>query len=54
LLADKLKMTLSAEKTHITHIDTGFVFLGFHIQGKTRGGGRRVVLTIPANARWRQ
>ena len=48
LLADKLKMTLSAEKTHITHIDTGFVFLGFHIQGKTRGGARRVVLTIPA------
>jgi RNA-directed DNA polymerase len=48
LLADKLKMTLSAEKTHITHIDTGFVFLGFHIQGKTQGGGRRVVLAIPA------
>jgi RNA-directed DNA polymerase len=48
LLADKLKMTLSAEKTHITHIDTGFVFLGLHIQDKTRGGGRRVVLTIPA------
>jgi RNA-directed DNA polymerase len=48
LLAEELKMTLSAEKTHITHIDTGFVFLGFHIQGKTRGGARRVVLTIPA------
>ena len=24
LLADKLKMTLSAEKTHVTHIDDGF------------------------------
>jgi RNA-directed DNA polymerase len=28
LLADKLRMTLSQEKTHITHIDDGFVFLG--------------------------
>ncbi|MBO0657066.1 hypothetical protein J1792_31325 [Streptomyces triculaminicus] len=32
LLARKLKMTLSAEKTRIAHIDDGFVFLGFHIQ----------------------
>jgi RNA-directed DNA polymerase len=48
LLAGKLKMTLSDEKTHITHLDDGFVFLGFHIQAKTRGDGRRVVLTIPA------
>jgi RNA-directed DNA polymerase len=42
------KMTLSVEKTHITHIDDGFVFLGFAIQRKYRGDGRRVVLTIPA------
>lgn len=48
LLARRLKMTLSAEKTHITRIDGGFVFLGFHIQSKTRSGGRRVVLTIPS------
>ena len=31
LLADRLKMTLSADKTHITHIDDGFDFLGFRI-----------------------
>lgn len=48
LLASKLRMTLSDEKTHITHIDDGFVFLGFHIQAKTWGDGRRVVLTIPS------
>jgi RNA-directed DNA polymerase len=48
LVAGRLKMTLSEEKTHITHIDDGFVFLGFHIQRKTRGDGRRVVLTIPS------
>ncbi|MPY72589.1 MAG: group II intron reverse transcriptase/maturase, partial [Alphaproteobacteria bacterium] len=34
LLASRLKMTLSAEKTHITHIDDSFVFLGFRIQRK--------------------
>jgi RNA-directed DNA polymerase len=48
LLADKLKMTLSAEKTLVTHIDDGFDFLGFHIQRKPRGDGRRVVITIPS------
>jgi RNA-directed DNA polymerase len=48
MLADKLKMTLSAEKTLVTHIDDGFDFLGFHIQRKTRGDGRHVVLTIPS------
>lgn len=46
MLANTLKMTLSEEKTHITHIDDGFVFLGFRIQRWRRGDGRRVVLTI--------
>ena len=41
-------MTLSAEKTHITHLDDGFDFLGFRIQRKTRGDGRAVVLTYPS------
>ena len=41
-------MTLSVDKTHITHIDDGFVFLGFRIQRRRRGDGRRVVLTIPS------
>ena len=48
MLAQQLKMTLSVEKTHITHIDDGFVFLGFRIQRRRRGDGRRVVLTIPS------
>ncbi|WP_232668289.1 hypothetical protein [Pseudonocardia sp. TRM90224] len=48
LLGQQLKMTLSVEKTHITHIDDGFVFLGFRIQRRRRGDGRRVVLTIPS------
>jgi RNA-directed DNA polymerase len=48
VLADQLKMTLSEDKTLVTHIDSGFDFLGFHIRRKTRGDGRRVVLTWPA------
>lgn len=48
LLASELKMTLSPEKTHLTHVDDGFVFLGFRIQRVRRSSGRRVVLTIPS------
>lgn len=47
MLATSLKMTLSQEKTHIAHIDDGFVFLGFCIQRRRRGDGRQVVLTFP-------
>ena len=48
LLGQELKMTLSVEKTHVTHVDSGYVFLGFGIQRWARGDGRRVVLTIPS------
>lgn len=48
LLATKLRMTLSAEKTLVTHIDDGFDFLGFHIQRKRGSDGRQRVLTIPS------
>jgi len=41
-------MTLSADKTLVTHIDTGFDFLGFHIQRKPGRGGRIVVITYPS------
>lgn len=46
ILAERLKMTLSESKTHITHIDNGFVFLGFRIQRWRTGNGRQVVRTI--------
>jgi hypothetical protein len=41
-------MTLSEDKTLVTHLDTGFDSLGFHIQRKCRGDGRGVVLTYPS------
>ena len=46
MLAEQLKMTLSESKTHITHIDDGFVFLGFRIQRWRTGQGHQVVRTI--------
>lgn len=48
LLDHELKMTLSADKTLVTHLDDGFDFLGFRIQRKCRGDGRRVALTYPS------
>jgi RNA-directed DNA polymerase len=48
LLARELHMTLSAEKTLVTHVDTGFDFLGFHFQRKPARDGRIVVTTFPS------
>ena len=47
-LEDTLKLTLNMEKTHITHVNDGFVFLGHRIIRK-RGprGTLRPVTTIP-------
>src|SRR5882724_2949656 len=47
-LEDKLKLTLNMEKTHITHVNDGFVFLGHRIIRK-RGprGSMRPVTSIP-------
>jgi RNA-directed DNA polymerase len=47
-LEDGLKLTLNMEKTHITHVNDGFIFLGHRIIRK-RGprGTMRPVTTIP-------
>jgi len=54
LLAEELKMTLSAEKTLVTHIDDGFDFLGFHIQRKPRGDGRSSCSPTRPRLPWRR
>ncbi|WDL97180.1 group II intron reverse transcriptase/maturase [Alicyclobacillus sp. ALC3] len=46
-LHDKLKLELSAEKTLVTHADTGFDFLGFNIRRWKRKGKERF-LTKPS------
>ena len=50
-LEDELRLTLNMEKSHVTHINDGFVFLGHRIIRK-RGprGTRRVVTTIPKDS----
>ena len=47
-LEDKLKLTLNMDKSHITHVNDGFVFLGHRIIRKRGSNGRMcVVTTIP-------
>jgi RNA-directed DNA polymerase len=47
-IEDRLKLKLNMDKTHITHIDDGFVFLGHRIIRKRGSSGRMsVVTTIP-------
>ena len=47
-LEDGLKLTLNMDKSHITHVDDGFVFLGHWIIRRRGSSGRMsVVSTIP-------
>jgi group II intron reverse transcriptase/maturase len=47
-LEGELKLTLNMDKTHITHVNDGFTFLGHRIIQKRGSRGRmRVVTTIP-------
>jgi RNA-directed DNA polymerase len=47
LLRDELKMELSSEKTHVTHVDEGFDFLGHRIQ-RVPWKGTMVAWTYPS------
>jgi RNA-directed DNA polymerase len=49
-LASRLRLTLSLEKTKVTHVDDGFDFLGFHLQRAVGGSGRGVKTTISDKA----
>ena len=47
-LEGDLKLTLNMDKTHVTHVNDGFVFLGHRIIRKRGSDGRMsVVTTIP-------
>lgn len=47
-LEGELKLTLNMEKTHVTHVNDGFVFLGHRIIRKRGAHGRMsIVTTIP-------
>ena len=48
VLENKLKLTLKMEKTHITHVNDGFFFLGHRIiRKRNRKGDMRVSTSIP-------
>jgi len=50
-LADSLRLTLSMEKTKVTHLNDGFDFLGFNLRRSRSGQGKMVTwLTIPNKA----
>jgi RNA-directed DNA polymerase len=47
-LADELKLKLSVEKTHVTHVNDGFDFLGFHIRRYVSKDDRPKLLVMPS------
>jgi group II intron reverse transcriptase/maturase len=49
-LAGSLRLSLSLEKTKVTHLDDGFDFLGFRLQRSLGGKGVVTKLTLPDKA----
>lgn len=47
-LLEELKLELSVEKTHVTHVNDGFDFLGFHVRRYTSEDDRPKVLVTPS------
>jgi len=54
LLREQLRLTLSLEKTHITHVDDGFDFLGFRIVRLPRPGRRPAAYSFPSKRALRE
>src|SRR6266705_1201652 len=48
-LRDELKLELSVEKTHITHVNAGFDFLGSHVQRYVSKNDRPKMLVTPSH-----
>ena len=48
-LAETLKLELAVEKTHVTHVNDGFNFLGFHVQRYVSGHDRPKMLVTPSD-----
>ena len=48
-LAKELQLELAVEKTHVTHVNDGFDFLGFHVQRYVSGHDRPKLLVMPSD-----
>ena len=54
-MAEQLRLTLSPEKTHVTHVDDGFDLLGFRIKRRPwRAAGKHVADTFPSERALRE
>src|SRR5439155_12833445 len=47
-MAEQMRLTLSPEKTAITHVDDGFDLLGFRVKRAAWRGPKRVAYTFPS------
>jgi RNA-directed DNA polymerase len=48
-LAEALQLQLAVEKTHVTHVNDGFNFLGFHVRRYVNGHDRPKLLVTPSD-----
>ena len=48
-MAEQMRLTLSPEKTAITHVDDGFDFLGWRVKRVPRPGRAPVAITFPSD-----
>jgi RNA-directed DNA polymerase len=48
-LAEELQLELAVEKTHVTHVNDGFDFLGFHVRRYVNGHDRPKLLVTPSD-----
>jgi RNA-directed DNA polymerase len=53
-MAEHMRLTLSPEKTAITHVDDGFDLLGFRIVRRPWRGNKRVAITFPSQRALRE
>ncbi len=53
-MAEQMRLTLSPEKTAITHVDDGFDLLGFRIVRKPWKATKRVAITFPCQRALRE
>jgi RNA-directed DNA polymerase len=53
-MAEQMRLTLSPEKTHITHVDDGFDLLGFRIKRRPWRAHKRVAYAFPSQRALRE
>ena len=53
-MKERLRLTLSPEKTCVTHVDDGFDLLGFRVKRASWRGKKRVAYTFPSQRALRE